>query len=250
MLTRPVLALLLASCASLATTACGGSGDASVFNQPAAEAGAPIQTDSGTTLGTGDDESNDGPCSPAPLAASFAPVWKAPIASASGVCTASQIQGFYDACLGAGVTAAECTNFTGSNSSCASCLQSNDTDAKYGAVIWHDNRSYYTINLAGCIADEQKDMSSTGCAAAYQAVLQCKEAACTQCYDPSTGDFTRFAACEGNADSECSKYQAAEATACGGDLADASSPASACEPGPGANGEDAYLLVAPVLCGN
>jgi hypothetical protein len=249
MLTRPVLALLLASCA-LATTACSGSTGASSFSQPAAEAGAPIPTDAGATFNVGDDESNDGPCSPAPLSASFAPVWKAPLASASGACTANQISGFYDACLASGVTPTGCTTFTSANTSCAACLQSNDTDTKYGAVIWHDGGSYYTINVAGCIADEQNDMSSTGCAASYQAVLECKETACTQCYDPTTGDFTRFATCEGNADTECEKYQTAQETACGGDLVDASSPASACQPGPGATGEDAYLLVAPVLCGN
>jgi hypothetical protein len=234
--------------ATIAIAACGGNPDSSQFANGPGDAGPAVQTDSGTTLGTGGDGS-DGPCSPAALPASFTPTWKGPASSAAGACSDSQIQGFYDACLASGVTPATCSTFTSSNATCAACLQSDDTDSKYGPVIWHASRAYFTINVAGCVADEQNDLSASGCGAAYQAAIQCEETACTQCYDPSTGDFARYAKCESQATTECTKYQSAIETACGGALKDAGSPASACVPHSGATGEDAYLLVAPVFCG-
>src|SRR4029077_723199 len=103
------------------------------------------------------------------------------------------------ACLSPPIDAATCTAFIQANGSCASCLQSKETDAEYGPVIWHASNKYYTMNIAGCIANTENDTSASGCGAAYQAVLECKETACSACFAGANGSFSNFISCEQSA---------------------------------------------------
>jgi hypothetical protein len=240
-------ALMVAPLAFIAAAACGGSGNgASLFPAAEPDAGPPAPQYDGGSLFPVPDANVDAAiaCTPAVLGASFAPVWKKPATSDAGACTATQTEAFYEDCLAAPVTSSQCTTFIATNGACAACLQSDDTDAEYGPVIWHSSRAFYTLNTAGCIADQQADVSPTSCGAAYQAVVQCEETACTAC---GVADYARFPSCEKAASTECSSYLTTLDSACGADLRDASAPAALCTSA--TDTKDAYLAIAPVFCG-
>ena len=233
-----------------AVVACSGSGS-DVFVPAAPDAGPPpasidasLVDDAPTLLADG----GQIPCPPAPVT-SFTPAWKPPVAFKSGACTSAQMSGFFDACLGASSSTGGCTTFVQSNTACAACLQSDETDSEYGPIVWHSNRTYYTTNIAGCIADEQADAGAAGCGAAYQAVIQCKETACSACLSAQNPSFSRFATCEGQAGTECASYSQTLESACGTALVDAASPVVVCIPPSGDTAEDAYLRLAPIFCG-
>jgi hypothetical protein len=226
------LAMLLAPLAIVAVAACGGGADgASLFPGTDPDSGPPAPQYDGGSLFPGPDAGIDAAlaCTPVPLSTSFAPAWKKPATSAAGACDATQTEAFYDACLAAPITSTPCTTFLAANATCAS---------------WHSNHAFYTLNTAGCIADEQNDVSPTSCGAAYQAAIQCEETACAAC---GVADFALFSTCEKGASNECSSYLTTLGTACGADLRDASDPASVCTSA--TNTKDAYLATAPVFCG-
>jgi hypothetical protein len=251
-----LIALSSLGCAGLialaASAGCGGTNGPGTFQaagEDAGSLGSPTDAsifpeDVGSLL----NDANQPPCPPAPVT-SFTPSWKPPIASKSGACTTVQISTFFDACMGPSSTASGCTAYVQANTSCAACLQSNDTDPQYGPVIWHANRLYYTTNIAGCIADEQGDGGAGGCGAAYQAVVQCKETACSACLSPQNPDFTRYSACEGQAEGECSSFTQTLTTACGNAFQDPTNPIAICIPPSGDTAQDAYLQLAPIFCG-
>jgi hypothetical protein len=239
--------------AAIDLVACGGTPDTTVFQPSATDAGSSsenqfdgslLASDAGSLLG----DASEAVCPPAPVT-SFAPTWKPPIAAKSGACNTTQISDFFDACLGPSAASSGCSAFVTANTSCAACLQSNDTDPKYGPVIWHSSGLYYTTNIAGCIADEQADAGTTGCGAAYQAVVQCKETACSACLSAQNPDFSVYSACEGNAESECSKFTTTLTSTCGTALTDPNNAVAACIPPSGDTAEDAYLRLAPIFCG-
>jgi hypothetical protein len=244
--------IVLGFAAAVATlTGCGGTGPG-VFVAPPDDAGS-VGPGVDASLYPGDagsfvQDATPPPCPPASVAA-FKPSWKPPLASKSGACNQTQISGFFAACLGGASSAAGCEAFVQSNAACSACLQSNDTDAEYGPVIWHANRLYYTTNIAGCIADEQADAGADGCGAAYQAVVQCKESACTTCLSATSPDFAVYATCESQAGSECQSFITALKSTCGTALGNSSSPVAVCIPPSTDTAEEAYLQLAPVFCG-
>jgi hypothetical protein len=231
----------LAGAISLA--GCGGSPGGSVFIPSPPDAATPAPYGGGL-LGPDAGSAADANvvCVPASTAG-FTPTWKGPTAVHSGACTSAQISSFYDDCLSFTSDSATCDGFVKANTACTACLQSNDTDATYGAIIWHSSHAYFTTNIAGCIAAETGDTSPTGCAATYQGIVECKEAACSACL--AAKDPAGFSTCE------------SKATGCGGlpqtciaEIRDASDPASTCIPPAGTTTQDAYLRIAPIFCGN
>jgi hypothetical protein len=245
-----LLSFALSAFGGFTIAACGGAGSGGLFQVAPADAGtsqggfdgSPLTEDAAPLL------EDAGPCPPASVA-SFEPAWKPPLASKSGACTKTQMSSFFDACLGASSTTSGCTAFVQSNTACTSCLQSDDTDPQYGPVVWHASRTYYTTNIAGCIADEQGDAGAGGCGAAYQAVVQCKETACSACLSAQDLDFSRFSVCESQAGTECGSFNDALQTACGTALTDPKNAVAVCIPPAGDTAEDAYLRLAPVFCG-
>lgn len=233
--------------------ACSGGADQSLFNGGAADSGASSNpnTDAGTFF-PGDDQADDGGVAPAcaPITSgTFSPNWKKPSAFAQGACSTAQMDGFYSACLSPPVDKATCEAFVKANGACATCLQSQETDATQGPVIWHADNAYYTMNIAGCIANEQKDLSPTGCGASYQALLECRESACTACFSHGSGSFTNFIACEQQAAQPCAPFSTAMHNACGDSIHDAGSPASICVPPSSTSSLDVYKRIAPLFCG-
>lgn len=246
------LALALAALPAVpALAGCSGNSGPGLFNQGPPDGGSPgsgdaanLSQDAASLL----TDANLPPCPPAPVP-SFKPAWKPPSAAKSGACTTLQMSTFFDACLGPSSTTAGCAAYAQANAACAACLQSNDTDPQYGPVIWHANHAYYTTNIAGCIADVQADGGTGGCGAAYQAVVQCKQTACSACLTAQTPDFNRFAACENQAGTECTSYIQTLTSTCGTSLKDPANPIAVCIPPSGDTAQDAYLRLAPVFCG-
>jgi hypothetical protein len=229
-----------------ALVACGGSGSGGLFSAGTPDAGSTGDPDAGASLFPDSGIVLDGGsivCTPSAVGA-FKPTWKGPAAVHSGACTTAQMPVFFDQCLDSGSTPAACAQWVQANASCASCLQSDDTATLYGPVIWHSNHAYYTTNIAGCLAAELGDTSPTSCAASYQAIVECKETACSACL--SAGDPQGFSSCESAATSECGKLP----TTCVNDIRDAADPASTCVPPSGTSTRDAYLRLAPIFCGN
>jgi hypothetical protein len=190
----------------LVAFACGGSTAGN-------DGGTDASTDVGATDGASTDVSDaasadvsDGAfvCSPE-LPDTYAPTWILPNAPTSA-CTATQIQTLYDDCLGPSSNGSLCNTFLAqsNNKTCEACLESPITASTYGATIeWHSGSSL-DINVGGCIALIDGDLSATGCGAKYEAWLSCQIAACSYC-PPGT-----YTSCATPAETTtCGAYQAA-----------------------------------------
>lgn len=246
--TGTLLSLFFIFIAFAAETACSASPGTSTFGaDPDAgpEASAPL--DGGTFQGN--DGAGDARTTCAPtLPAGFAPKWQPP-ASDLSACKAADRAGYAAACLAQPYVAATCDAFKTANAKCAGCLESDATAAQLGPVLWHDARTYFTLNIAGCIAVEAKDTTGAGCAGAYQSVVTCKEQACDACFAIQSPSFTTFAACEKAAGSGvCATYGAAEGTKCVG-VKDAGAATSACFPSATDGAIDLFNKIAPLFCG-
>jgi len=240
--------LVLTPILVVALGACGGSGnDGNLFPTVVPDAAPAVAPYDGGSLFPTFDANDDAAaaCTPVVLATSWKPVWKKPTTSAAGKCNGTQIQSFYEDCLLSPLTSAGCTAFVAANGDCSTCLQSDETDATYSAVIWHADRAYYTFNTAGCIANQENDDSATGCGAAYQAAVQCEETACNAC---GVADYALFPQCEQNAGNECETYLEGLNSACGPGLRDAADPAAECTLVTSA--QAAWTVIAPIFCGS
>jgi hypothetical protein len=179
----------------------------------------------------------------------YKPAWVPPEAWKQGACSSPQIAGFYSACLTPPISETACQAFAQANSSCSTCLQSPDTAAEYAAVIWHENKAYWTVNVAGCIARAMGDPSGSGCGASYSAAIACRQQSCGACWaaQGSTATFPEFASCEEQAgQSTCSSFTAQVPATCG-NLSQ--SAGSVCMPASAATAQEAYMQIAPLFCG-
>jgi hypothetical protein len=156
----------------------GGGSDSGTFN-----------SDSG---GGGEGGEGGGPVVCAPnIPQNFKPTWTPPT-QAPGVCDQGKIAGYYDACLGnVGQPDAQktCDAFKAQNKACTDCVEPTDNS---GPVQWWKDRSYYTLNFAGCIAVRRKDDGGeSNCPANYNASVQCRRDACDSCFAAggNSGDF-------------------------------------------------------------
>jgi hypothetical protein len=253
---RPLhsLVALAPLAAALSLCACSGTGPGNIFPNVTPDAGPPSvdNGDAGDLTngpGTfGDAASAPAVCTPQSLT-TFSPSWQQPEAWKQNVCSATQISGFYAACLTPPIDATACKTFVQQNGSCASCLQSQETDAKAAAVVWHEQERYWTVNVAGCIAQATGDASPTGCGAAYAAAIACRQASCDACWAGvgTTSTFQQFNDCEQQAgQSTCQTYAAAVPDKCG-DLT--KSAASVCMPSTSATAQEAFMQIAPLFCG-
>jgi hypothetical protein len=220
----------------------GGSTDAGAGETaPVYDAGSFIPTDPAADAQTA--------CAPI-SSGTFTPQWKQPAPFAQGLCSDAQIDGFYSACLSPPVNPAACDTFVQANGDCSKCIQSDDTDSNQGPILWHASRSYYTVNIPGCIANAEQNMSASGCGAAYQAVLECNQSECSACFTPTSGSFANFVACEKAAvKGDCAPFNDKLHTACADSLHDAAAPAAECVPAASAAAFDVYKRIAPLFCG-
>jgi hypothetical protein len=248
------LVCVLPPFAALVLSACGGTPTPNIFLGGVPEGGTPPSDNNGDAgdLVNGPDTGTTpvGPavCNPQSVA-SFQPAWQPPEAWKQNLCTTTQISGFYAACLTPPIAPQTCNAFIQANANCASCLQSKETDAQASAVVWHEQMKYWTVNVAGCIAQATGDVSTTGCGATYAAAIACRQSSCNACWQAqgTTATFQEFSDCESLAGvSTCQTYAQAVPKTCG-DIA--KGPGSVCMPPSSATAQDAYMQIAPLFCG-
>lgn len=239
----------LVSAAAIALCACSGV-NPDDFPKPVPEAAAPVDSEDAGDLLNGFDAGTTTPavCTPASVA-SFTPAWQAPEPWKQNVCSTTQITGFYDACLTPPISMTTCQAFVQANGNCAPCLQSQDTDAKAAAIVWHEQDRYWTVNVAGCIALATGDASAQGCGATYGAAIACRQSSCNACWaaQGTSATFEEFSDCESLAGSTtCQTYADAVPAKCG--TLD-NGPAALCMPSESATAQEAYMQIAPLFCG-
>ena len=238
--------------ASLAMCACSGASTSSFPDPDLPEAAPPLAETNGEAGSFFDgslvQEAATALCDPQSVAG-FEPAWTPPETWKQKVCTGAQISAFYAACLTPPISKAACQAFVSESGACAACLQSEDTAPTASAVVWHQHDAYWTVNVAGCIAEALSDPSGTGCGASYAAAIACRQASCNACWEGqgTTTTFAEFSTCEEQAgQSTCLTYATAVPDVCG-DLSQG--PGSACMPAAGATAEDAFMQIAPLFCG-
>jgi hypothetical protein len=253
---RLLVAFAAVASVPVALTLCGCSGSpaGNIFATPMPEAAPPAVNngDAGDLINGPEAGSFGGSvaaeCNPASTT-TFTPAWQAPESWKQGVCTATQISAFYAACLTPPISATACQGFVQANSTCAPCLQSQETDPTSAAIVWHEQMAYWTVNVAGCIAEAMGDPSGTGCGAAYGAAIACRQDSCNACWQAqgTSASFQDFSDCETLAGSTtCQTYAQAVPAKCGNlDK----SPASVCMPSSSATAQGAYMQIAPLFCG-
>jgi len=237
--------------AALALAGCSGA-NPNVFPTPPVDSGTTPSEMNGDA-GTFDFDGaliNEAPaaiCDPQSVSG-WKPTWTPPETWKQSVCTMTQISSFYAACLTPPIVTATCQAFVTANASCTSCLQTEDTAPTAGAIVWHEKDAYWTVNVAGCIAQATGDTSGTGCGGSYAAAIACRQASCNACWEAqgTTTTFAEFSTCEEQAGaSTCSTYAEAVPNVCG-NLS--TSPAGVCMPASGATAQDAFMQVAPLFC--
>jgi hypothetical protein len=238
----------------VALCACSGTDGGNVFSNPPPEAAPPPSVDNGDggDFGNFGEAGDEAPaatiCTPQGVSG-FSPAWTPPEQWKQNVCNATQISGFYSACLTPPISPQACQAFVQQNANCASCLQSQETDSTAAAVVWHDMNRYWSVNVAGCIARATNDPTGTGCGASYAAAIACRQQSCNACWAAmgTVTTFQEFSTCESQAgQSTCQTFASAVPAKCG-DLNKGG--ASVCMPAPGATAKDAYMQVAPLFCG-
>lgn len=136
--------------------------------------------------------------------------------SIPNACTASDIQTFWDACLGPGASSTGC-NAVAVNATCNSCLFSQRNGATWGPIV--TNAPTWNFNVAGCVDLATKN---TNCASSIAAAEGCETMACSTCswtggMDPSDREQCIQAAdvggCASWVNAECD-FVAAGAGAC------------------------------------
>lgn len=252
---RLLVAFVAVATSPFALVLCGCSGTpaGNIFATPPQDASPSVNNGDAGDLVNGPDAGTFGSAAPAECnpgsTSSFAPAWQTPEPWKQGVCTATQIGDFYTACLTPPISATACQAFVQANGTCAPCLQSQETDPTSSAIVWHEKMAYWTVNVAGCIAQAMGDPSGAGCGAAYGDAIACRQASCNACWQAqgTSASFQDFSDCETLAGSTtCQTYAEAVPTKCG-NLA--KSAASVCMPSSSATAQDAYMQVAPLFCG-
>jgi hypothetical protein len=242
---------VVVACSCLVSIAAGcnsSSGEATFGGDPDAQPESSV-ADTGFFQDDGGDGGRDAPttCAPA-LPPGFAPTWKPPIVSPTA-CKTADLTAYAAACLGQPYDPTKCDAFKAGSATCAACVESDSAAAQLAPVLWHDGRTYFTLNIAGCIAIESGDTTGAGCAAAYQAIIACKELSCDSCFSIQSPTFQTFAACEQAAGSGvCGTYGVTESQKCA-TVRDAGAPTSACFPGATDTTVDLFMKIAPHFCG-
>jgi hypothetical protein len=191
-------------------------------------------------------EAGPASCPPA-IPAAFAPKWTAP--TKRSACSAEDLKGYYDACLASPGTSegdGTCKKFKADHADCGACAEPDDGS---GPIQWHVNRTFYTVNVAGCIAVAQAAPDAGKCGEAYNAAVQCSRESCESCFAIG-GTFNQFRDCQRSVQGVgiCKSYEGAQAAACAG-YKSAGSPAIACFNNGTEVQEAHFTRVVGLLCG-
>jgi hypothetical protein len=204
--------------------ACSGDDDDSTFKESPPDAA----SDSPGSFNLDGGGFRDGPLGEASPGASceplipdgYKPVWNAPVAKgAPPPCSAGQVDDYFAACVaslgtdGAEKACADWKAASAENLTCATCAEPTNNS---GPIQWHQDRYYYTLNIAGCIALKQSDLDADGCGAAYSAAVQCSRDACGGCFKTEGATFDDFRNCQNIAAStgQCASLETQQSATC------------------------------------
>jgi hypothetical protein len=211
-------------------------------NEASFDSGGSFNVDSNTT-----DTKGPVTCNPA-LSAGFTPAWKAPVTKAAQ-CSNAQLGEYYDACL-PNVVDTKCTQWVQANKACGDCIEPTDLS---GPVQLYNNRSFYLLNLAGCISTVQGKPAEADCGGQYGIASQCRVDSCDDCIIRG-GTFDQFATCQIDAAKDpttCKKYEDNAAKACGSNAAlkDPDGGAPQCFRASGEKEREHFVRVFGIMCG-
>lgn len=240
-------------CSSTTTVAAPTTDTDAATIAPATDSGPvkPGKDSGGTTTTEGGTTKDSGPavtCAPGDVAG-FTAKWKAPRAH-KDACSQVQIDTYLTACLGSTSSAAKCAPFQmGAGKVCGDCISSKDTDATLGALISHGG--YVVVNVAGCVALADNDLTGARCAGKLLARDQCAAAACAaNCPVTDDASLTELGACTDVADGAgggCETHATA-AVSCAAGLNEAGGAAATCLGN--ADFESSYGVTVPIFCLN
>jgi hypothetical protein len=141
---------------------------------------------------------------------SFVPSSPKPARAFQSACGAGQVTSFYYACAASSASQYSCESWesaSASNSTCAACMISNDTDAAWGPIVNHSD--YAFVNQVGCA----QRLNALTCASAAWEDQSCQMAACDGICDDD--GLSELNACEANATAGgCKSYDDASTAAC------------------------------------
>jgi hypothetical protein len=196
---------------------------------------------------TGQDQQVPVTCNPA-LPTNFAPVWKPPAKATA--CSTKELGDYYDACLGNVGTAdagSICTAWKEANKACGDCIEPADNS---GPIQWHRDRTYYTLNLAGCLSLERNEPEEGKCPATYNASIQCQRDSCSGCLLQSNAQFKDFQNCQANAKATgCKTYNDKIVPVCGTTFNDIDGGAYDCFRPTGEQERPHFIRVEGIFCG-
>jgi hypothetical protein len=240
-------ALVILFSGAAVVAACGNA-DSSTFATQNTDAGPDNSIPPGS-LGSSDsgiDVAADASCSPVDPTA-YTATWSPPKVVA-GACTDQEIADAYDACFAPPVDATKCSTYKTAHASCAACVSSDQADATHGPLIWQKGGLYFTLNVAGCLAIELKDVAAGSCGAAFDAAIDCKRTACDSCVSGANLNFGSLSSCETSAGKSgvCKTLGQTEGTKCG-DLQTPDAATNTCFEAAGENLRTIYLRVAPLF---
>lgn len=183
-------------------------------------------------------------CSPA-IPSTFTPEWIAP--SKESACTPDDLAGYWEACLKNASDQKKCEAWTAAHATCTACVEAPNGS---GPVQWHQDRLFYTMNVAGCIALEQEKADADSCGAAYNAAVQCNRASCDACFAKG-GNFDVFRGCQTTSQQTgvCKSYEAIQGSVCAG-IKDTGAKTLDCFRGTGEAAQDHFLRVEKLFCAN
>jgi hypothetical protein len=173
----------------------------------------------------------------------FAPPWIPPLITSA--CSLTQIQGFYDGCIGLDASQAACAPYgpdgSASDQACAACLHTAPTASALGPLLGASSGAAVP-NVAGCVALEEKLLDGGGCPGQLEAYELCVFGACG-CVASDFGTCIQNA---GNAPQLCKTYLDNANVACAdaGDLDGGGCLAL------NISGRDWFLAAAPLFCAN
>ncbi|WP_394839923.1 hypothetical protein LVJ94_23830 [Pendulispora rubella] len=201
-------------------------------------------TDSGAASDSAGGNADAGSaCAPASVQ-DFEPKWERPPAWYRNACTQEELDSFKSLCEGnaaAKYYSPACADFRKSaeHATCTACIFDTSTPKEQPALL-ETSLSHRLANRAACIANATNDFSASGCAAKYQALMQCQIKACTaNCPLSPLGDGDFRDCTERAAVGPCKVYNE-KVGSCAG--ADAGAAVRSC-----VNEPESYIV--QVLCG-
>jgi hypothetical protein len=200
-------------------------------------------------------------CAPGSVT-SFKPSWHPPRTPTKS-CTTAQIDS-YGQCLTDSATTfnpPSCAEWSGTlsqaDSTCLSCLTSNEPDPQYGPYVLLPTA--LLVNVGGCVALAEGKTDGSGCGGAINADQECDRAAClSTCSVGSPSLAAQEAACEqtanvlpddGGSGGVCASYATAALCETAILAGDAGTAQQQCFGGPDAGASSVFEAVGLAFCG-